>query len=414
MTIMANDGDSGGREIKEEDVIIAAVEGGGTTFVVSLARMVVDPSESKAGCESFTDLQVLETHTISSELETPQHTLDEVADFLMAHKPPQEYAALGIACFGPIGLNKSKDYGCILASSPKKAWRGVDIVTPLLEACGNCPHALETDVNAPALAEYWVARTKKGEQISSAAYITVGTGVGVGLVVNDKPVHGFLHPEGGHVCIQPLQNNGSQDHEGYSWGTERSPYKGVNTVEGVTSSVALTERLLKARALTNSDDDDDDGAAADGPNERDALKDVPDDHEVWDHSANALANLCVTLILVTSVERIVLGGGVMNRSILFPKIRRRVLTLLNNYLELPHHDQENGMDQFITGSTWGDRGGLVGTLLLARSIYLAKKEKETAVTATKSDDSAFAIGVVHGIILSAGLALAALTLVRKR
>jgi predicted NBD/HSP70 family sugar kinase len=176
----------------------------------------------------------------------------------------------------------------------------------------------------------------------------------------------------------------------------------------------LTERLLKAGALTNSDVDGDVDAAADLSINRDALKDVPDDHEVWDHSANALANLCVTLILITSVERIVLGGGVMKRSILFPKIRRRVLTLLNNYLELPHHDQENGMDQFITGSTWGDRGGLVGTLLLARSVYLAKKEKETAVTAPKSDDSAFTMGVVHGIILGVGLTLAALNLVRKR
>jgi fructokinase len=410
---MANDGYGGGREVKEEDVIVAAVEGGGTTFVVSLAR-IIGPSESKTDCERFTDLQVLKTHTISSELETPQHTLDEVANFLRVCCPRQGYAALGIACFGPIGLNRSKDYGCILASCPKKAWRGVDIVTPLLEACGNCPHAIETDVNAPALAEYWVARTTKGEQISSTAYVTVGTGVGIGLVVNDKPVHGFLHPEGGHVCIQPLQTNGSQDHEGYSWGTERSPYKGVQTVEGVTSSVALTERLLKAGALTNSDVDGDVHAAADLSINRDALKDVPDDHEVWDHSANALANLCVTLILITSVERIVLGGGVMKRSILFPKIRRRVLTLLNNYLELPHHDQENGMDQFITGSTWGDRGGLVGTLLLARSVYLAKKEKETAVTAPKSDDSAFTMGVVHGIILGVGLTLAALNLVRKR
>jgi fructokinase len=135
------------------------------------------------------------------------------------------YDGLGIATFGPVGLSRddASTYGHILSTTPKAAWRNIDIVTPLQAACGlirgkdnNCTAVwIETDVNAPALSEYLLynnnnnnnnnsnekKKTKK-KKISSLAYITVGTGVGVGLVVNDKCVHGRMHPEGGHVPIQ--------------------------------------------------------------------------------------------------------------------------------------------------------------------------------------------------------------------
>lgn len=125
------------------------------------------------------------------------------------------YDALGIATFGPVGLKQNdKYYGCILPGSPKAAWRTVNLLEPFAKACKGTKHLsvkIETDVNAPAFAEYL---EMKGT-VSSVAYVTVGTGVGVGLVVNGAPVHGCMHPEGGHLPVQPLEGD---TFRGYSWG----------------------------------------------------------------------------------------------------------------------------------------------------------------------------------------------------
>ena len=140
--------------------------------------------------------------------------------------------------------------------------------------------------------------------ISSIAYVTVGTGVGVGMVVNHKPVYGHMHPEARHVPVQPLKGD---TFGGYSWG-EMSPFKGQNTVEGLTSSVALTERYEQMMNATKVD--------------RSVLVTLPDNHPIWDHAANALANLCTTLLLTVSTEQIVLGGRLMNRTGLLEKLKK--------------------------------------------------------------------------------------------
>jgi fructokinase len=121
----------------------------------------------------------------------------------------------------------------------------------------------------------------------------------------------------GHVPVQPLPND---QFAGYSWGGQ-CPFRGRNTVEGLASSVALTERLEQISGETDL--------------HRDCLAELDDDHEVWNHAANALANLCVTLILTTSVEKIVIGGGIMKRRGLLKKIKKFTVVLLNGYLELP-------------------------------------------------------------------------------
>ena len=169
--------------------IIAAVEAGGTTFVLAVAQLTANGPA-----------KILQRHDVVSSHGRPLETLSECAAFLRKHKPADGYSALGIASFGPVGLDPSKTetYGCILGSSPKASWRNVDLLTPLSDACrGKLPLAVkvETDVNAPALAEYLL----QNEKLSSVAYVTVGTGVGVGLVVNHKPVHGRMHPEGGKL-----------------------------------------------------------------------------------------------------------------------------------------------------------------------------------------------------------------------
>jgi fructokinase len=178
---------------REEPILIAAVEGGGTSFVVAVAEIPFLISIT-------TDTKILYREEIDSSHDNPQQTLKECSAFFEKYKPSLGYHALGIATFGPVGLDRSKPeiYGHILKSSPKAQWRNVDFLTPLVQVCrGSRPLAIkiDTDVNAPAFAEYMLEK-KKNTDISSLSYFTVGTGIGVGLVVNGSTVHGKMHPEG--------------------------------------------------------------------------------------------------------------------------------------------------------------------------------------------------------------------------
>lgn len=333
--------------------VIAAVEGGGTSFKVAVCQ--VDGSRSVP--------KILHRTSIDSSHDDPQKTLQECAAFLERHRPPggTGYAALALATFGPVGVNPAdkRNYGRILKSTPKAAWRDVDLLGPLERACRGSAGAaplevrVDTDVNAPAVAEYQHAVSEEGSgDVTSVAYVTVGTGVGVGLVVNRGPVHGRMHPEGGHVKVQPLPGD---KFAGYSWGKDFCPFEGVNTVEGLACSVSLTERLQQLHLQQHQSKDESANVS------RSVLADLPDDHEVWDHAANALACLCVNLILTVSIEKIVFGGGIMSRNGLIEKIRALTARHLNGYLELP--DDLSGL---ITLSTYGQDAGLVGAMVLAQ------------------------------------------------
>jgi fructokinase len=368
-------------EYSDSDAIVAAVEGGGTSFVVAVARLRCDSPETP---------EILVRREIDSSHDQPQRTLKECADFFLSHKPKNGYVALGIAIFGPVGLDPSRNtYGCILGSSPKQPWRNVDFLTPLLNACQGSrplPVKIETDVNAPAFAEYLL---EKG-RLSSVAYVTVGTGIGVGLVIHGHPVHGRMHPEGGHVPVQPLDGD---KFEGYSWGG-KSPFGGRRTVEGITSSVALTERLELMTGERNLP--------------RSRLVALPDDHELWSHSANALASLCATLLLTTSVEKIVLGGGIMNRRGLLEKVQKRTVVILNGYLELPED-----MGVLICRSSYGNDAGLTGALLLAESAFEGILER-VEYDGAKVDRKTFAVGFTCGVGVGLATALCLTMLLSNR
>jgi fructokinase len=374
---------------------IAAVEGGGTSFVVAVAQVrIVGITSPKISLTQ--QPTILHRTEIDSSHDQPQKTLEECAAFLRKYKPPAGYDALGIAMFGPIGLNiNTEHFGTILGSSPKASWRKVNVLRPLELACrGTSPLSIsiDTDVNAPALAEFQATKRScnmADQPISSLAYITVGTGIGVGLVINNQPVHGRLHPEGGHVAIQPLPND---TFTGYSWG-DKCPYHGKHTVESMTSSVALTERLEQMTQSKQSS--------------RHCLADLNDDHDLWDHAANALANLCVNLILTVSVERIVLGGGIMQRRGLIEKIRSQTVILLNGYVEIPEN-----LSEFITPSKFGVDIGLMGAIVLA--LEGMKKDQD----GTDGDDkdekimlqikrTAYGIGLQHGVFVGISAAIMA-------
>ncbi|GMH46348.1 hypothetical protein TrRE_jg4297 [Triparma retinervis] len=148
------------------------------------------------------------------------------------------YVALGVATFGPIDLTPtSPTYGYI-QQTPKSGWSHTDVLTPLRSVNPSAPLKFDTDVNAPAMSEYALS-VSSGSPCTSVAYVTVGTGVGVGIVVNGKPVHGLMHPEAGHVPVVPLPGD---EFPGYSWG-ERCPFGGQHTVESIASGVGVLERL---------------------------------------------------------------------------------------------------------------------------------------------------------------------------
>ena len=203
-----------------------------------------------------------------------------------------------------------------------------------------------------------------------------------GIILNS--IHSIV--EGGHVPIQTLPED---NFDGYSWG-ETSPFYGKGTVEGTASSVALTERLELLTGQKNLP--------------RSCLMDLEDDHEIWFHAANALANLCTTLVLLTSVEKIVLGGGIMNRKGLLEKTRERTLDLINGYLDLPD------MTSFITSSSYGCDVGLTGAMLLAQQAY---DSENTSPKKQKGGMSPFNVGVLHGIVVGAGVAYFGILLMRS-
>jgi len=197
------------------------------------------------------------------------------------------------------------------------------------------PIGLSTDVNVCAVGE--LAYGNHGK-INSCCYITVGTGIGVGVVVDGKPVTGLLHPEGGHFI--PPRYPGD-DFKG------NCPFHSACT-EGLANAGAIAERCkMPIRELEK----------------------IPDDHKVWDMVAFYLAHLCSVLTCVVSPEVIVLGGGVLRRTLLFAKIRNHFKELLAKYLV--HRKLDEELDSYIVPSRFntGDTtSGSVGCLEIARQV----------------------------------------------
>ncbi|KAL7547830.1 hypothetical protein ACHAWF_011102, partial [Thalassiosira exigua] len=315
--------------------------------------------------------------------------------------------------------------------SPKREWRGVDLLGPVAEACGlDGPGdrervGFETDVNAPAWAEFRHRRHLQENErardgppekpLTSLSYVTVGTGVGVGLVINSRPVHGLLHPEGGQVAVKTLEDDAFG---GYSWG-EKCPYGGKGTVEGVASSVALAERLLETEEGAEFSGNKEGDVVGATLRARESLAALPDDHCIWDHAANALANLCVSILLLTSCQKIVLGGGVMKRTALFDRVRRRTWTLLNGYLDSVEELSDEGrLRDVIVGGTWEGDGvgsGVAGAYALALDALegggregdgaLGRQGAMSMEKREEEEKRSFTLGVLAGIGLSFGCAL---------
>lgn len=259
---------------------------------------------------------------------TPVETLARAVTFFQPFQREGTLAALGVGAFGPIDLHpRSATYGFI-TSTPKPGWANTDVVGVLRSALG-VPITFETDVNAAAFGEY---RWGAARDCDVAVYLTIGTGIGGGVVTNGRLLHGLVHPEIGHMRLP--RNPPRDPFQG------ACPYHG-DCLEGLASGPAIARRW---------------GQSAET---------LPPDHSAWELQAHYLGLALANLVCVLSPQRIVLGGGVMEQPHLFPLVRREVQVLLNNYVRAPAILDD--IDRYIVPPGLGSRAGIMGAIALARA-----------------------------------------------
>jgi fructokinase len=257
----------------------------------------------------------------------PAATLDAASSYLhSSSRSIGPLAAIGVGSFGPVELDPASDHYGFILQTPKAGWSGTDIAGALAREF-SCPVGFDTDVNAAALAEH---RWGAAQDVDTLVYLTIGTGIGGGVIVNGAPIHGLMHPEIGH--IYPRRHPLDLGFEGVC------PFH-RDCLEGVASGPAIL-----ARTGTS-------------------LQQLDDSHPQWDIEADYLGQLCASLVVTVSPQRIVMGGGVMSQARLLPLIRRRLRHWLGGYIE--RAEIGSGIDRYVVAPALGDRAGILGALALA-------------------------------------------------
>jgi fructokinase len=282
--------------------MLAAIEAGGTKFVLAVGT---SPDAITA------------RHTIPTR--DPQATLAEAAAWLAAQGP---LTALGIGSFGPVELDRAAPQWGFITTTPKPGWADTDVARHLAAALGGLPVGFDTDVNAAALAEH---AARGGSEGGSLAYLTIGTGIGGGLVLDGRPVHGIAHPEVGH--IYPRRHPEDRAFPG------TCPHHG-DCLEGLASGPAVLARW---------------GCS---------LSDLPADHPGHAIIADYIAQACHTLFAATAVEEVVIGGGVAQTPGLVERIAARARALDAGYLP-------GSARHRIIAPRLGTDSGITGAMLLA-------------------------------------------------
>ncbi|MEH7302191.1 ROK family protein [Neobacillus drentensis] len=280
--------------------MLGAIEAGGTKFVCAV------------GDEKGTIVERIQIPTT-----VPEETMPQVIAFFEKY----DVEAIGIGSFGPIDVNvESPTYGYI-TSTPKPGWKDYPFVQRMKEAFG-VPIGFNTDVNAAALGE---ASFGAAKGLDSCLYITVGTGIGAGAIVQGQLLQGWSHPEMGHILLRRHPNDGFEG---------KCPYHG-DCLEGLAAGPAIESRWGEK-----------------GVN----LVDRP---EVWDLEGYYLAQALMQYILILSPKKIILGGGVSHQEAVFAAIYKYLPELLNDYVSLPE------LSDYIVRPGLGDDAGITGALMLA-------------------------------------------------
>ncbi len=295
------------------ETYVGGIEAGGTKFVCAVGS---GPDDVRAEARFPTT--------------TPEETIGRAITFFREQEAHYgRPAAIGIGSFGPLDPNPGSPTFGTITSTPKPHWANTNLAEAIRDAL-DVPIGFDTDVNIAALGEwYWGA----GRGLSNFIYLTVGTGIGGGILIDGKPVHGLVHPELGHV---PIPHDWAADpYKG------RCPYHG-DCLEGLAAGPAIGERW---------------GHPA---------NELLPDHPAWELEAHYLALALQGFICTLSPERIILGGGVMEQNHLFSLVRGKVQKFLNGYIHSSAISHE--IDGYIVAPGLGNRAGVLGAIALAQQV----------------------------------------------
>lgn len=289
--------------------MLGGVEAGGTKFICGIGS---GPDDLR---------------TAQFPTSTPDITVASAVAFFKAAAGGQ-LDAIGIGSFGPVDLDPtSPAYGHI-TSTPKPGWANFDLLGSIQRGL-DLPVALDTDVNAALLGE---VRWGAARELNDAIYLTIGTGVGGGVMAHGQLVHGILHPEIGHLRLP---------HD-----LVKDPFPGAcpfhgDCLEGLACGPAMQARWgVPAGTL-------------------------PADHPAWALEAHYLALALMNLTVTLCPQRILLGGGVMQQPHLFPMIRKEFRELMNGYIR--RREVIEDVDDYIQPPGLGNRSGILGSLVLAQN-----------------------------------------------
>ncbi len=289
-------------------MLYGAIEAGGTKFVCAVA-------DEKLNIIDKVKIDTLE----------PEYTMSKTKEFFKKY----DIVSLGIGTFGPVDIRPdSKTYGTI-QNTPKIKWRNFNIIESIKQEI-DVPIRIDTDVNAAALGEQKMGH---GKGKRSVLYITIGTGVGAGFVVNGDTLYGLTHPEMGHILIRQLKEDSC---EGIC-----PSHK--DCLEGLVSGPAIEKRCGMKASM------------------------IPKDDPVWDYAADYIGQALMTFVLVLSPEIILIGGGVSQQEQIFPKIRTAFKKHMNGYIK--HKVLEGDLTDYIMYPKNGQLAGLYGAFQLAVLAY---------------------------------------------
>lgn len=290
--------------------LYGGIEAGGTKFVCAIGT---GPDDIRA-----------ETRFPTS---VPEQAIAQAIAFFQEQQQGEPLTAIGVASFGPVDPDpRSPSFGYV-TTTPKPGWAHTNFVGPLREALG-VPVGFDTDVNGAALGEH---RWGAAQGLDTFVYLTIGTGLGGGAMVNGKLLHGLMHPEMGHMLIP------------HNW--DADPYAGFCPYHGDCWEGLAAGPGLEGRWQTRAEN-------------------LPPEHPAWELEAHYLALGLVNIITVLSPQRIIMGGGVMDQLHLFPLIHNHVYTMLNGYIQSAQI-LEN-MDSYIVPPGLGSRAGVLGAIALAQ------------------------------------------------
>lgn len=289
--------------------VYGGIEAGGTKFVCAVGA---GPGDLRA-----------ETRIATT---TPTETIGQAVAFFQEHAAGARLAAVGIGSFGPVDPDPSSDTFGYITTTPKPGWRHTDIAGPVRRAL-RVPVGFDTDVNAAALGEH---RWGAAQGIDNFVYLTIGTGIGGGVVANGAPLHGLVHPELGHIRIP------------HDW--KADPYAGFcpfhgDCFEGLAAGPAIQKRWGQRG------------------------EDLPADHPAWALEARYLALAVANFVCTLSPQRIVIGGGVMAQPRLLKMVQQQARDFLNGYIAAPA--VLDRIDEYIVPPGLGKQSGVLGAIALA-------------------------------------------------